>query len=527
MFDRGIPSFHWDLAGGSLTETLWVIPGIPGVLVHYHWEGPTAQLRVTPLVAGRDHHRLQFEAPDALYPSSHGVAIRWHDRVWLANMPHARFHANPETFHDFFYLDEMRRGYSATEDLLSPGTFEVQCTSNQSVWFTFTEVGHGATSDLDPWACTRRERRRRHLLTKDALAAEPFIAHLSKGRSTIMAGFPWFADWGRDAFVALPGLAQALKQPALVQSVLDTFIESGVPVYTRWDETASTPHKVSADTNLWFIITAVQAILTGQIREVHKYLAVIDDILNAYIAGHMPGIRLEHDFLLTGDAPGYALTWMDAQIGEEVITPRAHKPIEVQALWYNALMLRDLLAHQTGQTRRYSRLCKAVRSSIDRQYPADYGLKDTLAPNDSALRPNQLYAVGLPYAAVASEHWPRIVKSVRQALYRPYGLLTLSADHPNFHPHYGLSVNERDHAYHQGMAWPYLLGIYHDAWLRVDPKVANSMLGPVRRWRQTHALEAGLGSISEIVEPDTGVPCGSPFQAWSVAEFARIVQTPR
>lgn len=525
--NHGIPSFHWDLALGALTETLWVSPGQPGIVVHYFWEGPPAQLRVTPLIAGRDHHQLQFEEPDAVYPSSDRVAIKWQDRVWMAHMAGVPFHANPTIFHGFFYADEARRGYGATEDLLSPGTFDAQLTTHHSLWFTFMEVQAGEVPALDPRIWARRERRRRHLLTNTALQAETFVAQTPQGGTSIIAGFPWFADWGRDALIALPGLAHQLNRPQLIEAVLDTFIENGVPIYTRWDETASAPHRTSADTNLWFIIRAAQALLSGQLSQPAQYLEVIDGIIHAYLTGRLPGIRLADDFLLTGHLPDHALTWMDAQLGNEVITPRANKPIEVQALWFNALMFRDQVAQRLGQSPQYGSLCRSIARTINRQYPAEYGFKDTLDPDDIALRPNQLYAVGLPFAVAARPFWPSIVNNVRQALYRPFGLLSLSADSPDFHAHYGSSLTERDHAYHQGMAWPFLLGIYYDAWRRVDARTAQSFVHQVRRWQQLHQHEAGLESISEIIEPHTGLPCGAPFQAWSVAEVHRILEAKR
>jgi len=295
------------------------------------------------------------------------------------------------------------------------------------VWLTLDDATNSPLiGDMAPgWAS--RERLRRQCLSIGQRAAETFLAARGQGQTAVIAGFPWFTDWGRDTLISLPGLTQVLGDKTLPDRALTGLLGSGPLVPNRWTDVGETPEMNSVDASLWFVIVAARFILHGILTDVGQYLSIIDTILETYLHNTFD----PHDSLLHADQPGQALTWMDARIGQEIITRRAEKPIEIQALWYNALKFRDALAVRLGHTPLYTRLANAVKFSVNQAFPhPSGGFRDTLENNDHSIRPNQIYAVGLPYPVAEFRHWHGIIHTVSQHLYRPFGLLTLSPKTP-------------------------------------------------------------------------------------------------
>lgn len=371
----------------------------------------------------------------------------------------------------------------------------------------------------------------------DALsrAAGQYFAERGQG-STILAGFPWFTDWGRDTFISLRGLALATgreRQAAAILREWATTVSEGM-LPNRFPDQGGTPEYNSVDASLWFIVALHAYLLTGHatpaIRDTLQGAA--DRILEGYRAGTRFGIGADADGLLRAGEPGSQLTWMDARVGLVPVTPRIGKPVEIQALWINALRI--------GATwdPRWEPLAARAQAAFASRFvdPASGALHDVVDADgvpgaiDRSVRPNQILAVGgLPFQVVDDATARAVVALVERELWTPLGLRTLARADPRYIGRYTGPSESRDNAYHQGTAWLWLAGPFIEAWLRVHARGAEA--GAARdaaRARfvaplDAHLREAGLGHLSEIADGDAPhTPRGAPFQAWSLAERLRI-----
>ncbi|MDA8193350.1 MAG: glycogen debranching enzyme N-terminal domain-containing protein [Thermaerobacter sp.] len=536
----GQPQFVWSVGAWQLRETLAMVRGHNGVLARYDWQGPAsgAELHVIPLLSGRDHHGIGYYPPQAVSASSNLLAVRWPYGEWVLTLTGSQFVSGPEIYRGMAYRQETARGLSDVEDWWVPGRFIRPLPAGAgSCWFSVSAADDVRLledpADWWDWEQTRRKTligRSQAVPSALALAADNFVVDGPSGSATIVAGYPWFSEWGRDSLIAAPGLSQALAEPELLYRVITYWNDArqqGLVPNRVTDDTAEVDLN-SVDASLWWGVIAGQLAIKEASPDLGRYVIEgLDRTVEAFLRG-TSAIGIDpRDGLVWAGSPGLALTWMDARYDGVVVTPRDGKPIEIQALWYNVLRLRDALAANMRLPRRYERAARQVRRSVTLQYPMPgLGLADAIRPDgsqDQSVRPNQLYAAGLPFSVVGPVLRRSILTMVGRQLYTPLGLRTLSPDHPGFRARYGRTVGERDTAYHQGMAWPYLLGIYGDAlhatapesWVSERPRIAQAM--------GAHMAEAGVGSISEIVEPWDGRPDGCPFQAWSVAEVVRIL----
>lgn len=495
--------------------------------------GP-ASLRVRPLVAGRDYHALMHEngafaftaqerAGNACWRPYPGVP------AITAASSGAYRHA-PEWYRNFRYAEETARGLDDAEDLASPGEFSFDLSAGAALLVLCA----GDARDIDARATAERVRTReteaRAPLSPLDRAAEQYLVRRGAGR-TIVAGFPWFTDWGRDTFIAMRGLVLARGRYGEAQAILSAWasaVSEGM-LPNRFPDRGAAPEYNAVDASLWFVIV------------VHEYLAAVPDspvratlleateaILEGYVRGTRHGIRMDDDALLACGAPGVQLTWMDAKVGDRVITPRIGKPVEVQALWYNALRL-------AGGAR------TAVAEDVQRSFAArfvragDAGLHDVVDVDhvrgtvDASVRPNQVFAVGgLPHPLLAGDAARAVVAVVERELVTPAGLRTLAPGDPRYCGRYEGDGARRDAAYHQGTAWPWLMGPFVAAWLRVHGddgaargRARDAYVAPLRA-----ALAArGIGHLSEIADGDAPhAGRGCPFQAWSLGELVRAEQ---
>jgi len=362
------------------------------------------------------------------------------------------------------------------------------------------------------------------LLAADSFVFARPLSTVADGESVI-AGYPWFGDWGRDTMIALPGLTLATGRYETGLRILRTFtrfVDQGM-LPNVFPGAGEKPEYNTADAALWYLEACrgyFQAIRDqASLRELFP---VLEDILAWHTKGTRYGIRMDpEDGLLFAGEPGVQVTWMDAKIGDWVVTPRAGKPVEINALWYNALCVMAELAEQLGRpSAAYRALASRARAGFQRFVrPGDGGLFDVLdSPegDDATLRPNQILAVSLPHSPLDAETQRRVVARVGRDLLTSYGLRSLDPAHPEFRAHYLGGVWERDSSYHQGPVWAWLLGHYALAEARVtgDPAAAQERLAPLR----DHLLDAGLGTVSEIFDgAPPHVPRGAPSQAWSVA----------
>ncbi|HHW77551.1 MAG TPA: glycogen debranching protein, partial [Xanthomonadaceae bacterium] len=362
-----------------------------------------------------------------------------------------------------------------------------------------------------------------------ALAADSFLfarplPDLPDGESVI-AGYPWFGDWGRDTMIALPGLTLATGRFDSARRILLTFarfVDRGM-LPNVFPGAGETPDYNTVDAGLWYF-EAWRAYLeaSGDWPVLSEVFPVLTDMIDWHVRGTRYRIGMDPaDGLIHAGEPGVQLTWMDAKVGDWVVTPRIGKPVEINALWYNALNIMADFAGRLGRpSASYAELAAKVRQGFQRFIrPDGVGLFDVLdgpAGDDSTPRPNQIFAVSLPHSPLDDETQRTVVRICGRELLTSYGLRSLAPGHPDYRPYYLGGVWERDGSYHQGPVWAWLLGHYALAEYRVhgDAATAQARLQPIR----DHLLDAGLGTVSEILDgAPPHVPRGAPAQAWSVA----------
>jgi predicted glycogen debranching enzyme len=442
-----------------------------------------------------------------------------------------RYRHAPEWYRRFQYFVEQERGLDFEEDLLSPGEFSFELSPGATAWLVYS------TSPLEePVEALRDgELKRRAALAdgEDDLAtleraADQFVVERATHR-TLLAGYPWFTDWGRDTFISLPGIALATKRQELARELLLAFsgyIEDGL-TSNRFCDDGEAPDYNTVDAPLWFVL----AVCRFAAREVDKAWSFkqlfprVQQIIDAYLSGTRHGIGVDDDGLIHAAAPGLQLTWMDAKVGDWVVTPRQGKPVEIQALWVAALEAvarwigdgQPLYAHELVERAAWARSSFAA-TFWDESAGYLYDVIDG-PRRDLTLRPNQLYAIGLCEPLVDAVRAERILKVCERELLTPFGLRS-RARGLGYAPRMTGDQKSRDAAYHEGTVWPYLFGIYADASQRVRGRVPEGLLEGILR----HLNGEGLGSIHEIFDGDVPhAPRGCVAQAWSVAEVLRVL----
>lgn len=541
------PAWQFRLDDGSLVEfELFVPHEIAAVVLSWRRRGgeSPARLTVRPLLAARDLHGLQHQHEDFAFDA----AIE-HDRVvWhpdprlpgiVARSNGAYRHA-PDWYRQFRYAEETARGLDDTEDLAAPGTFTFDLA--REALLVFSTAGGAFAKDFDvAWrvAAWRSDERRRRAAFASPLhrAADAYRVRRGIGK-TVIAGYPWFTDWGRDTFIALRGLCLATGCLADAAAILGAWADavSDGMVPNRFTDDGDAPEFNSVDASLWFVIAA-DATLKAFARsgtaltlaEGERLSRAVDAILTRYAEGARHGIRMASDGLLACGEPGVQLTWMDAKAGDWVVTPRIGKPVEVQALWINALHAGaafstrweriEARARATFPARFFDEALGFLRDVVDVEHVS--------GAVDATLRPNQVFALGgLPVALLDEERSARALEVVESRLWTPLGLRTLDPAHPDYRGRYQGDRLARDGAYHQGTVWPWLTGAFVEAWVRVRGGTAAAKGEAWERFvrpLEAHLGEAGLGHVSEIADGDPPhTPRGCPFQAWSVAELLRL-----
>ncbi len=545
------PRWSWRLPDGALVEhELFVPKGAARVVLRWRRRGArsAATLCVRPLLSGRDAHALHHENPAFRFDSERAgdETVRWRP---YADVPAIEARSNgeyahaPEWYRNFLYAEERARGLDFVEDLASPGTFRFDLARGEAVLVLSAELA--ANAPLPPGdaaAAARRlrdsERRRRARFADPlARAADAYVVRRGEGR-TIVAGYPWFTDWGRDTFIALRGLCLATGRLADAGAILGewagTVSEGMLP--NLFVDGAAPPEYNSVDASLWYVIAvhdylaacaAAGVKVTARARA--RLETAVGRIVAGYAAGTRFGIRADADGLLACGTPGVQLTWMDAKVGDWVVTPRTGKPVEVQALWINALRIASAFAPEWRETEARARAAFLERFWND----ADGTLHDVVDVDhvpgavDRTFRPNQVFALGgLPYPLVEGARAHRVLTAFEARLLTPLGPRSLAPGEPGYTGRYEGGVLARDGSYHQGTVWPWLAGAFVEAWLRArghDAAAREEAVARFVRPLRAHLAEAGLGHVSEIADgarPHT--PRGCPFQAWSVGELLRI-----
>ena len=546
------PTWTFDCNGMTLQREILSIHGRDIVIVRWELLGKThsrAVLRVRPKLTGRDYHGAHLENGNLSAVAEVGSGmVSWHPYSDLP--PVLAFHSagyrhDPQWYRHIQFPVEGQLGLDTEEDWWSPGEFTFDLESGFTNTLVFTSE---AIDRLDVVAFAKREKSRRETVRQaapgaDSLAAELWCAsemYLSKRgtQQTVIAGYPWFTDWGRDTFISLPGLCLVTGRLDVAWQVIACFaahVSEGM-VPNRFSDTGGQPEYNTIDASLWFI-HAIDRYLEASLDEARVRETVwppVKQILDGYRQGTRYGIRMDEDGLMMGGVPGAQLTWMDAKVGDWVVTPRQGKPVEIQALWVRALEVGETLARRFGEAD-YADRCrndrnKAIGSFRKRFWYEQggylYDVIDGPEGNDASLRPNQLYAVSLVDELVPRDRAQQMLRLVEAQLLTPVGLRTLSPYDPRYRGRYEGGAVERDGAYHQGTVWPFLLGPFVTAWMKAfgQSVAARNKARSFLAGLEAHLHEACLGHVSEIFDADAPyLPRGCFAQAWSVAEPLRAL----
>ncbi|MGH7854397.1 MAG: amylo-alpha-1,6-glucosidase [Candidatus Binatia bacterium] len=533
--------------GARIQQELFAVHGAPIVVLTWRMINPAGQatLTVRPFLSGRDYHSLHHENPVFQFQAETGdqrVAWRPYQDIPAIHAAHnGDYRHQPDWYRNFVYVEERERGLDFTEDLAAPGSFQFNLAANEAV-LCFAADGARLNQEstpeklIDSFRATEQKRRAAFATSLDR-AADAYLVKRGKGK-TIVAGYPWFTDWGRDTFISLRGLCLAAGRIEDARDILlewSNVVSEGM-LPNLFPDQGGHPEYNSVDASLWYVI-AVHDLLVAARK--HKGLVspprkkslqkAVDAILTGYSTGTRYGIRMDDDGLLAAGAPGVQLTWMDAKVGDWVVTPRIGKPVEVQALWLNALWIASKFnADWTKQLERGLESFRRRFWNLDGAYLFDVvDANHQRGQSDATFRPNQIFAVGgLPLALIEGERAKQIVDAVERSLWTPLGLRSLAPEDPAYTPHYEGDVRERDGAYHQGTVWPWLIGPFVEAWVRVRDNTSQAKLEARARFvtpLMDHLDHAGLGHVSEIADAEPPhTPRGCPFQAWSLAELIRL-----
>jgi len=577
-FSRGLTvAWHYEANEVQFTRELLLHYREQAITLRYTVHGlkGEAELRLSPMLTLRDFHAVLHRNAADMFDVTAGKkdCLVQHGMVSAAFACDAGpFEQRATWWYRQHYAIEMERGQEDTEDLFVPGTFVVKLNgrAEQVVTLTASQGDKPVRPQVDA------QLRAAHLLplmarieplvTADVrkcsrassevlpaaltIAADDFVVERTiagQRLSTILAGYPWFADWGRDTFIALPGLLLVTGRHEEARATLRTFaqaIRNGL-VPNRFDDYNDTStHYNTVDGSLWVVQAAMQYMdATGDVEAWEQWLRdACVTIIDAYIKGTDYDIRMAGDGLITAGSQETQLTWMDAACGGRVFTPRAGKAVEVNALWYNALvgMAERLEESDSQRAGHYQKLAKRVVRAFakvfwdeeakhlrDHVWTDDAGVEHA----DRSLRPNQIFAAALPRSPLPLTKQKQVVAAVRKHLLTPFGLRTLAAEHPAYHGQYRGPQMQRDEAYHQGTVWPWLIGPYAEAVLRTGRfsaearREALAAIAPLLQSMLGEGSQPTLGQLYEIHEADRPHrPVGCMAQAWSVAEVLRVLK---
>ena len=523
---RDYVRWTWRTAAGELTKELRLHPGRNAATVRYRNAGRTSLiLTARPLVCHRDHHgefHERHDYPQALLFPPDGEVVEQDGLGLFLSHPAAERVPVQGWYYRFEHLREIERGLPPRDDLFCPVELRWELRPGEEAVLVA-----GDSLDLDPMPAAPEEEEARGVGPMLREAAERFLVE-TPSRRTIVAGWPWFTDWGRDTMISLPGLCLQTGRIEMARAILDDharLLDGGL-IPNRIPERGETPEDNTVDATLWFV-NAIGRTLETEWDEpfARRMLSACEQVFGAHLAGTKHGIRVDPaDGLLTQGEEGLQLTWMDAKIGDWVVTPRRGKPVEINGLWSNACLTMAWLAGRLGSPREAEFRAAGERAAAAfeaRFWDEDRGFyRDTVDPDDSSLRPNQVIAMALPHTPCDPVRARRALGVVGTELATPYGLRTLGPGEPGYAGRYEGDMARRDAAYHQGTAWPWLLGPYATAVARFGegPAEARRLL----REAKAMLLECGLGGISEVYDGDSPQrPGGCPWQAWSVAEILR------
>ena len=565
--ENGIPVWRYEIGGIVIEKKIFMVHGQNTTMTNYELvEGdervriklfPHAQFRgheapVDRALAAEDYTLRAMRQGFEIYAAATHPPLRMlvHGRDWSFSGGHTKIEK-------VFFRSEQQRGYEAFGELCSFGWFEAEVGRDEGMTLVASTEPWESIAAMAPHECYAAERLRRERLVLSAgvddsdsvraelvLAADQFVItpvdpnkeKAAVSAHTIIAGYHWFTDWGRDTMISLEGLTLLTGRHCEARGILDVFsqhIRDGL-IPNLFPEGENEGRYHTADATLWFFHALHRYLeITGDREFLRQLLPKLSDIVAHHLRGTRFGIGIDaQDSLLRQGQDGYQLTWMDAKVGDWVVTPRRGKAVEINALWYNALRLLAAWLEEEGQRSQAEEIgiwADKARDSFNRRFWYNDGgyLFDVIdcdnesGKNDAACRPNQLIAVSLDYPILDASRWQAVLEVVQQRLLTPYGLRSLAANHPDYQSRYFGDLRARDAAYHQGTVWAWLIGPYIDAWLKVFPDDRLGARNSLAAFAD-HLGESCIGTICEIFDAEPPfTPRGCISQAWSVAEVLR------
>ena len=544
------PEFTYEVNAIQLKKTISMIHGENTVVIIYNVlkANKSFSFELLPLLAVRGYHSM-MHANDAI--NRHAsfdnnifktTAYEGTPDIFI-KVPGSNYQADPKWFYNFNYSIEQYRGLDFIEDLFNPGRFNVELNEGDTLGIVVSTEDPRERNGLELFE--KETQRRKSLLqgindettAQLTLAADQFIVKRGNDLKTVIAGYHWFTDWGRDTMISLPGLCLSTGRYDDASKILSAFAKSvsmGM-LPNRFQDNGEAPEYNNVDGTLWYFIAVYKYLQHTDDTDfiLTEILPVLKEIIDWHFKGTRYNIHVDEDGLLFAGETGQQLTWMDARIGTWVVTPRMGKPVEIQALWYNALKIFSELLQLNNQENDASLVelsAEKARQSFTEKFWYEEGnyLYDVIEPSgnpDDTIRPNQLFAISLPFDLLTGEKAKAVLKIVDEQLYTPVGLKSLAKSDPHYIPVYGGDAWHRDSSYHEGTVWSWLLGPYIDAIFKVKGEQGKANAQQVVNNFKYHLNEACIGSISEIFDAEAPHhPRGCVAQAWSVGEILRVMK---
>lgn len=544
-----LPKFDYAIGDVSIEKTIAMQYGKNTTVICYKVRTgrECVSMRFTPHVNYRDHHSTSKKGSFTYsqhYDDNVLHLIEQETKLDLKILSNCSYEISEGRTLPIFYRNEAERGLSPIDFHYIPGYFKYEMEPHGEYMICFAATTEEEL-DIAPASIIREEEiRRRKLIDKAGcknpmlralvLAADQFIVkRFSTGTKTVIAGYPWFTDWGRDTMIAFTGLTLAAGRFEDAREILLTFtkhIKHGL-LPNMFPDEGCQPIYNTADATLWFFYAVYKYLQYTKDEETVRteIYPKLKEIIEHHRKGTMFDIYMEEDGLLSAGSEGTQLTWMDVKAGDWVVTPRHGKAVEINALWYNALKIMEKLSESFEEEGSWYRdTAQRVKKSFNEQFwnRDKQCLFDVIQKDKriDSMRPNQIIAVSLPFEILEKDKWRIVVQKVHEKLYTPYGLRTLSKDEKDYKGIYIGDVLRRDGAYHRGTVWPWLIGPFVDAYLKVNGRSESSreQIKEMLELFYGHMGDACIGSISEILDGDEPFyPRGCMAQAWSVAEVLR------
>lgn len=543
------PIFTFKCGDTILKKSILMVYGENTTIVRYELDANAKQeitLKLKPFIAYRDYH----------WHSKANSDIKWSYNfnegtlklAPYANMPDlyiqiptSNFHYSPDWYYNFLHKIELDRGQDFMEDLFVYGEFTVKLKPGQplDILISIEDTKGKNASKLFDDQIKRKKKLISHLDKSDdfgkilTLAADTFIVERAKNLKTIIAGYPWFSDWGRDTMIALPGLCLTTNRFDDAKKILLAFAKAtdkGM-IPNRFPDEGEHPEYNTVDATLWYFHAINEyKLATKDTDFVFKELyPVLKDIIEWHIKGTRYGIKVDSDGLLLAGEVGTQLTWMDAKVDDWVVTPRQGKAVEINALWYNALCIMAEFSTELADKKSadmYQKMANKAKKSFNEIFINERGSLFDVVDNtlkDNAIRPNMAIAVSLPNAMLDKKTSKCILDEVEKHLLTNRGLRSISPEDSQYVPYYQGAQLQRDGSYHQGTVWSWPVGAYLQGLLNVEGEKAKPKIKKILKSFESHLLEAGVGNVSEIFDGNAPhLSKGCMAQAWGVAEWLRI-----